>query len=73
MQYAVIFEKSANGYGAYAPDLPGTGAVGRTLAVTRKRIKVVIEAHIEGLRADGLPVPAPSRAHWRLSRGTRPR
>jgi len=60
MQYTVIFEKSRTGYGAYAPDLPGTGATGRTLASARKRIKVVMEAHINALRADGQAIPLPS-------------
>lgn len=39
MQYAVIFEKTGTGYGAHAPDLPGCIATGRTLAITRKRMR----------------------------------
>jgi predicted RNase H-like HicB family nuclease len=31
MKYLVIFEKSAEGWGAYAPDLPGLGVAGATL------------------------------------------
>ena len=29
MKYLVIYEKSAEGWGAYAPDLPGLGVAAR--------------------------------------------
>ena len=53
MRYAVIYEKSQTGYGAYVPDLPGCIATGRTLALTEKRIRKAIEVHIAGMREDG--------------------
>ena len=31
MKYLIVYEKSATGWGAYAPDLPGLGAAGKTL------------------------------------------
>jgi alpha-beta hydrolase superfamily lysophospholipase len=31
MRYTVVYEKARTGWGAYAPDLPGCGATGRTL------------------------------------------
>ena len=61
MQYAVFFEgDAATGYSAYAPDLPGCIATGKTLDETRSRMRSAIEFHIRGLREDGDPVPEPS-------------
>jgi len=58
--YAVIFEKTQTGWSAYAPDLPGLGLAGSTLEETEQLIREGIEFHIEGLRADGAPVPEPT-------------
>lgn len=60
MRYAVVIEKSDTGYGAYVPDLPGCVAAGETLEETSRLIKEAIEYHIEGMREDGLVVPAPT-------------
>jgi predicted RNase H-like HicB family nuclease len=59
-KYVVIYERSANGWGAYVPDLPGLGVVGDTLEETKRMIREGIGFHIEGLRKAGDPVPAPS-------------
>jgi len=59
MKYLVIYEKSDNGWGAYAPDLPGLGVVGSTLDETKELIREAIEFHIEGMKANGESVPAP--------------
>ena len=58
-EYAVIFEKTATGWSAYVPDLPGLGVAGTTFDETKQLIREGIEFHIEGLRADGEPVPEP--------------
>ncbi len=60
MRYAVIFEKSSTGYGAYVPDLPGCVAVGATLDATTKLIREAIALHLQGMREDGDPIPEPS-------------
>lgn len=60
MKYAVIFEKSATGFGAYVPDLPGCVAVGKTLDETQRLIREAIELHLQGMREDGDPIPEPS-------------
>ena len=57
MKYAVIIEKGEDGYGAYAPDLPGCIAAGETREEVKKLIQEAIEFHIEGLKEDGIPVP----------------
>ena len=60
MTFAVIYEKTATGYSAYAPDLPGCGAAGRNLEETKKLIAEAIEGHIELLREKGEKVPEPT-------------
>ncbi len=60
MQYAVIFEKTRTGFGAHAPDLPGCIATGRTLAITRKRMREAMAMHLEGMKEDGLRIPKPT-------------
>jgi predicted RNase H-like HicB family nuclease len=60
MKYAVIYEKSKTGYGAYVPDLPGCVAVGDTLEETAQLIREAIEMHLQGMREDGDPIPEPS-------------
>ena len=60
MRYAVVIEKGESNYSAYVPDLPGCVAVGDTVEETQREIQEAIEFHIEGLRADGLPIPEPS-------------
>ena len=58
--YLVIFEKSATGYGAYVPDLPGCIAAGSTRGEAEALIRESIAFHMEGLRLEGLPVPEPT-------------
>ncbi len=57
MRFAIVIEKSENGFGAYVPDLPGCIAVGETIGETETLIKEAISFHLEGLRDDGQPVP----------------
>jgi len=60
MRYAVVIEKSENGFAAYVPDLPGCIAAGKDLAETEKLIREAIEFHIEGMRLHGESVPQPT-------------
>ena len=57
--YTIIVESGADNYSGYVPDLPGCVAVGDTVDETVEELKQAIEFHIEGLRAEGLPVPPP--------------
>jgi predicted RNase H-like HicB family nuclease len=59
-QYAVVFERTATGWSAYVPDLPGLGVAAKTIEEAEALIREGIEFHIEGLREDGMPVPAPA-------------
>jgi predicted RNase H-like HicB family nuclease len=60
MRYAVVIEKAGDNYSAYVPDLPGCIATGRTVTEVEEELRVAIRFHIEGLEADGLPIPPPS-------------
>jgi len=59
MKYAVIVEKSANGFGAYVPDLPGCAVVAETRDEAVKLIREAVELHLESLREEGSPIPEP--------------
>jgi predicted RNase H-like HicB family nuclease len=60
MKYVVVYEKSATGWGAYVPDLPGVIATGGTKEATQRLIREAIELHVDGLREDNIPIPEPS-------------
>ena len=57
-QYTVIYERGKRNWSAYAPDLPGCVAAGKTRAIAEKRMREAIEFHIEALRDQGEKVPA---------------
>jgi predicted RNase H-like HicB family nuclease len=61
MRDAIIIEKANGNYSADAPDLPGCVATGETVAAVESEIRDAIRFHIDGLKEDGLPVPAPTR------------
>jgi len=56
-RFLVIYEKTATGYSAYVPDIPGVAATGKTMASIEKRIYEAINFHLEGLELENLPVP----------------
>ena len=60
MRYAVVIEKANGNYSAYVPDLPGCVATGETVEEAERGIRGAIRFHVEGLRADDLPIPEPS-------------
>lgn len=59
MTYTVVVEPTDTGYSAYLPDVPGCVATGATRAEVEAALREAIEMHLEGLREDGLSVPAP--------------
>jgi len=58
-EYEVIYEEGPESWGAYSPDSPGCITVGDSRAEVEKLMREAIEFHIEGLRLEGFPVPAP--------------
>jgi predicted RNase H-like HicB family nuclease len=66
-EYAAAFEKTSNGWSAYAPDLPGLGVAAATFAQAEQLLREGIELHIEGMREDGLSIPEPRAQVMRLA------
>lgn len=60
MKFLVVVEEGPESFGAYVPDLPGCVAVGATRAEVIVLIQEAIEFHLEGMRADGQPLPQPN-------------
>jgi predicted RNase H-like HicB family nuclease len=60
MRYAIVIEAAGDNFSAYVPDLPGCIATGSTIEETEQQIREAIEFHLEGLRADDLPIPPAS-------------
>jgi predicted RNase H-like HicB family nuclease len=60
MRYAIVIEAAGDNFSAYVPDLPGCVATGSTVEETERLIREAIEFHLEGLRADDLPIPPAS-------------
>ena len=60
VRYAIVIEDAGDNFSAYVVDLPGCVATGSTIEEVESEIRTAIEFHLEGLRADDLPIPAPS-------------
>lgn len=60
MRYAVVIEKAEANYSGYVPDLPGCVATGASQDEVRRELTEAVKFHIEGLREDGIEVPAPT-------------
>ena len=59
-RYLIIIEQTGTGYSAYSPDLPGCVATGATRAQVEGEMREAVEFHLDGMRSEGLPIPAPS-------------
>ena len=65
MKYLIILEKTETGFSAYSPDLPGCAATGPDEAATEQNMREAIAFHLDGMKEDGLLIPAPtSRSAW---------
>ena len=59
-RYSVVIEKTASGYSAYSPDVPGCAAVGDSETETRSNFQEALREHFEAMRLIGEAVPEPS-------------
>lgn len=60
-RYAIVIEgDDTTNYSAYAPDLPGCVATGATVEEAEQAMRLAIDFHLEGLRAEGERVPEPT-------------
>jgi predicted RNase H-like HicB family nuclease len=60
MRYPVVIERTATGYSAYSPDVPGCAAVGDSEEETRGSFRETLAAHFAAMRDIGEPIPEPS-------------
>ncbi len=56
-KFLIIVEKAGDNYSAYAPDLPGCIATGKTKEEAEENMIEAMEFHIQGLLEDGLSIP----------------
>ena len=59
VKYAIIIEKTDNGYSGYVPDLPGCVSAGDSVEETETLLREAVPFHVELLRQYGEPVPEP--------------
>jgi predicted RNase H-like HicB family nuclease len=64
--FFVVIEKANGNYSAYSPDLPGCVATGKTREEAERNMHDAIQMHVEGLIAEGLPIPEPAPNKERL-------
>ena len=58
--YLVVFGKCAgSNFSGHAPDVPGCVSAGDTLEEMRSMMREALEFHLEGLFAEGEPIPEP--------------
>jgi predicted RNase H-like HicB family nuclease len=60
MKYLIILEPTNTGFSAYSPDLDGCVAAGENRDETISLMHDAIAFHLEGLSAEGLPIPLPA-------------
>ena len=58
-RYLILIEPTNTGYSAYSPDVPGCVATAPSRAEIEQVMREAIGFHLEGLRANGQPVPPP--------------
>lgn len=66
----VIYERgneNQENWSAYVPDLPGCVSTGETFEESQNNIREAIQLHLEGLKAEGLPIPEPTTKADRVS------
>ena len=60
-RYLIVIERAGDGsYSAFVPDLPGCASCGDTVEEVKRSIREAIAFHLDGMRADGLPIPQPT-------------
>jgi predicted RNase H-like HicB family nuclease len=70
--YLILIEGGPpSNYSAWSPDLPGCVATGATVEETERQMRDAIAMHLEGLSADGDPLPDPSGAGVYVERRAR--
>ena len=58
-EYLVVFERGPKSWGAYAPDVPGCVAVGKTQAEAEELFREALRLHLELMQEHGEALPKP--------------
>ena len=58
-RFLIIIERGSRNYSAYAPDLPGCIATGKTLEDVKGNTREAIAMHVQGMVEDQEPIPTP--------------
>lgn len=56
-KYLVVYEKGKRNYSGFLPDIDGCVSTGKTLDDMREHMHEALELHLEGIAADGDPMP----------------
>lgn len=56
-RFLIIIEEGDRNYSAYAPDLPGCIATGRTYEEVEENMRKAIAMHVQGMIEDHEPIP----------------
>ena len=60
MDFLIVLEPCADGYGVYVPDLPGCTSAGDTFALAYSNAQEAILGHLNVMVEDGDDLPQPS-------------
>ena len=58
-EYFIVIETTDTGYSAYAPEVDGCIAAGKTVEETEALMNEALEFHLEGMVEEGFDIPAP--------------
>ena len=56
-EYLVVYEKGANNWSAFSPDVPGCGSLGDALEDTRVNMREAMELYLSETAKAGEPIP----------------
>jgi predicted RNase H-like HicB family nuclease len=59
-EYLVVYEKAADNWSAFSPDIPGCGSLGDALEDTRANMREAIELYLNESAKAGEPIPGAS-------------
>jgi predicted RNase H-like HicB family nuclease len=69
-RYPIVIERTATGFSACSPDVPGCAAVGDTEEETSRSFRDALTGHFEVMREIGDPIPEPSSSVDYIEVGT---
>jgi len=59
-KFLVVYEVGENNLSGFVPDVPGVISTALNLEAMRRAMREALEFHLEGLAADGDPIPEPA-------------